>query len=165
MAYLDNVIVLSRDFRSHLDNLEQVSDRLWDVNLKLQPDKCKLMFREVKYLGYKILEKGTEPLTEKTHVVRTFKTSSNAKEIKQFLGSTGYFRDFIPRYSEISTPLTALLCKNVTFEWTAKCKGAFQMLKQKLITAPVLAFPGYNLPFKLHTDDSTKALGYVLMEI
>ena len=93
-------------------------------------------------------------------MVRTFKTPSNAKEIKQFLGLTGYFRDFIQGYSEISTPLTSLLCKNVTFEWTKECEDAFQTL----VTAPILAFPDYNLPFELQTDASTKALGYVLLQ-
>ena len=80
------------------------------------------------------------------------------------MGLTGYFRDFIQGYSEISTPLTALLCKNVTFEWTKDCEDAFQTLKDRLVTAPILAFPDYSLPFELHTDASTKALGYVLLQ-
>ena len=122
------------------------------------------MFRQVKNLGHRISEKGTETSAEKTEVSCNFKTPTSAKQIKQFLGLTGYFRDFIEGYSEISTPLTALLRKNVSFEWIAKCENAFQTLKQKLIWSPILAFPDYNLPFELHTGARTKALGYVLMQ-
>ena len=73
MAYLDDVIIFSKDFESHLDNLEQVFDRLRGANLKLHPEKCKFMFREVKYLGYRISEKGTEPSKEKTEVARALR--------------------------------------------------------------------------------------------
>ena len=83
------------------------------------------MFRQVKYLGYRISEKGTKPSVEKTEVVCNFKTPTSLREIKQSLGITGFFRDFIEGYSEISTPLTALLRKNIIFEWTTECENAF----------------------------------------
>ena len=78
------------------------------------------MFRRVKYLGNRISEKGTEPSTEKTKAVRNFKTPGCAREDKQFLGITGYFRDFIEGYYDISPLLTTLLRKTVTFEWTTE---------------------------------------------
>ena len=81
-------------------------------------EKCRFMLREVKYLGYTISEKGTEPSVEKTEVVRKFQSPKNAKEIKQLLGLTGYFRDFIEGYLKLLTPLTNLLKKNIPYNWT-----------------------------------------------
>ena len=164
MVYLDDIIAFSRDFQSHLDNQEQIFQRLPDANLKMHPEKCRFMFKQLTYLGYKISEKGREPLDEKTEAVKSFESPKNTKQIKQFLGLTGYFRDFIEGYSDISTPLTALLKKNTPFKWTQECEDAFQLLKEKLISSPVLAFPDFNLPFELHTDASTKALGYILRQ-
>ena len=141
LVYVDDVIIYSKDYRSHLDNLDQVFMRLREANLKMHPDKCKFMHRQVKYLGYKISQQGTEPSDDKVEVVKKFESPKNTTEIKQFLGLTGYFRDFIKGYAEAATPMTELLKKDTPFVWTKECEESFQLLKQRLISIPILAFP------------------------
>ena len=97
-------------------------------------------------------------------MVKKFESPKNTIEIKQFLGLTGYFRDFIKGYAEAATPMTELLKKDTPFIWSKDCEESFQLLKRNLISSPILAFPDYNLPFELHTDASGQALGYILMQ-
>ena len=133
----------SKDFRSHIDNLDEIIMRLREANLKLHPDKCKFLFRQVKYLGYKISEKGTEASDEKTEVVRKFDSPKNTKQIKQFLGLTGYFRDFIKGYADLVTPMTDPLRKNISFVWslhTSPCgeapSSSHEALRRDIIALP-----------------------------
>ena len=96
--------------------------RLREANLKMHPDKCKFMHRQVQYLGYKISQQGTEPSDDKVEVVKKFESPKNTTEIKQFLGLTGYFRDFIKGYAEAATPMTELLKKDTPFIWSKECE-------------------------------------------
>ena len=130
----------------------------------LHPGKCKFMYKQVKYLGFKISEAGTEPSDEKTEVVKAFETPKTQKDIKAFLGLTGYFRRFIKDYAEIAAPLNGLLKKNEPFNWSKECQTSFETMKDKLVSSPILAFPDFTKPFELHTDASGVAIGSALMQ-
>jgi len=82
--------------------------------------------------------------------------------VRSFLGHTGFYRRFIKDFSKIATPLTALLCKEVTFEFTLECHDAFQQIKQALISAPIVQPPDWDLPFEVRCDASDCAVGAVL---
>ena len=86
------------------------------------------------------------------------------KQIKQFLGLVGYYNRHIENFSKIAAPMNHLLKKNIPFDWTTDCETAFQTLKTKLTTAPVLAFPIFTLPFDLYTDASGVAAGVILAQ-
>ena len=86
------------------------------------------------------------------------------KEVKQFLGLIGYYRKFVPRFSDIAHPLNALTRKNVAFEWTPVCQESFELLKTSLMTEPILTYPDPNLPYVLFTDASKYALACVLTQ-
>ena len=97
-------------------------------------------------------------------MVEKFEPPKNAKGVRQFLGLTGFFRRFIKDYAQIATPLNNLLKKETVFVWFEDCEKAFQTLKKKLVTSPILAFPNFKSPFELHTDASGTAIGSVLMQ-
>ena len=116
------------------------------------------------YLGYKISEKGIEPSDEKIAVIKKITSLSSPKEVKAFLGLTGYFRRFVDGYAHAATPLNALLKKDTKFQWTDEGEKALTTLKEKLIKQPVLILPDFTKPFELHTDASGMALGSALMQ-
>ena len=88
------------------------------TELKLKEMKCNFLKRHILYLGHLISETGTEPLPEKLSSLQDMSPPRNPKEVKQFLGLASYYRKFVPRFADILKPLTALMKKNVPYEWT-----------------------------------------------
>ncbi|CAH2101183.1 unnamed protein product [Euphydryas editha] len=147
--YLDDCILYSADLPNHIDKLKLVLERFRQHNLKLllQPDKCEFLRREVTYLGHVITDKGISPNPEKVRAIEGLPAPKNPKDVKSFLGLVGYHRRFIKNFSKITKPLTSLLKKDVSFHWTQEQELAFQTLKHKLISAPLLQYPDYSKPF------------------
>ncbi|XP_049866081.1 uncharacterized protein LOC126366827 [Pectinophora gossypiella] len=162
--YLDDCIIYSHDLDSHIQKLKLVFDRLRQFNLKLQPDKCEFLRREVAYLGHIITDKGVSPNPDKIKAVTDFPIPRNAKDIKSFLGLVGYYRRFIENFSKITKPLTSLLKKDAEFKWSYDQQQSFDILKNKLTSAPLLQYPNFNEPFILTTDASNYAVGAVLSQ-
>ena len=107
-VFLDDIIITSSTFEAHLENLQKVFDRLREVGLKLKPNKCHFLQKEIKFLGHKVSEKGIGPDESKIEKIKAFPIPRNAKEVKSFLGLSGYYRRFIKNYATISHPLTEL---------------------------------------------------------
>ena len=91
-------------------------------------------------------------------------TTTTVTEVRSFLGLAGYYRRFVEGFSRLATPMTKLTKKGVKFEWSAKCEQNFQLLKEKLISAPVLALPESGKEFVVYSDASLQGLGCVLMQ-
>ena len=91
--------------------------------------------------------------------------SRTPKEIKQFLGLTGYYRKFIPHFSEISRPLPKLTAKDMQFEWTSQCQFSFEMLKDALMSTPILKYPNTDKPYTIFTDASKYGWAGVLTQV
>ncbi|KAL4123449.1 hypothetical protein QTP88_015627 [Uroleucon formosanum] len=164
LVYLDDIIIFSVDIREHSKRLREVFNRLRMHILKLNPAKCEFLSKEVIYLGHKISENGVQPDERKVESVKNFPIPKNVKDIKSFLGLTGYYRNFIPDYSKISKPLTNLLKKDVKFDWSATCNEAFDSLKTILCKEPILQFPDFTKPFTITCDASNYAVGSVLSQ-
>ncbi|CAK1596608.1 unnamed protein product [Parnassius mnemosyne] len=163
-VYLDNIVIYSHDLNSHIDNLSSVFQRLRNYNLKLQPDKCEFLRREVAYLGHQITKDGVNPNPEKVKAVTQFPTPKSPKDIKSFLGLVSYYRRFIANFSEIAKSLTQLLKKGVPFLWENQQQVAFDELKHKLTSAPILIYPDFSIPFILTCDASNYAVAAVLSQ-
>lgn len=165
MVYIDDIIVSSTCAKSHLELLQEVFSILRKANLKIKASKCKFAVSEVKFLGHILSAEGVQADPAKLKVVKEYETPKNIKTLRAFLGLTNYFRRFIPNYSRIAQPLTKLLKVDTPFVWSDDCQTAFEALKEKLISPPIVAYPNYSDPFLLYTDASGKAISGILSQI
>lgn len=163
-VYLDDIVVHADTLENHNKRLIEVFQRLSSFNLKIQPDKCEFLRKEVMYLGHLITNKGVKPDPNKVKAVLEFPTPQNPKDIKSFLGLAGYYRRFIENFSKITLPLTKLLKKDAIFLWTSDQQNAFEKLKNTLCTEPLLQYPDFTQTFYLTTDASNYAIGSVLSQ-
>lgn len=163
-VYLDDLICFGRNLEIHNKNLMVVLERLRKVNLKLNPQKCQFLKKEILYLGHVVSEKGISPDPEKISVLKNYPTPTTSEEVKRFVAFSNYYRKFIPNFATISIPLNRLSRKNQPFEWTTECEKSFQDLKNSLITPPILEYPDFSETnqFVLQTDASGIAIGAVL---
>lgn len=164
LAYIDDLIIYGNSFRQHNERLEQVLQRLQKYKLKINPLKCNILARECLFLGHKISRAGIEVDENKTKAISNYPVPKSQRDIKMFLGSVNYFRKFIPDLAAIARPLNMLLRKDTKFNFNEKCMEAFEALKQKLITPPVLIHPDFEKEFIIRTDASQFASGAVLSQ-
>ena len=165
LAYIDGVIVLGRTFQAHLDHLQEVFQRLHLAGLRLKPSKCASFQRSVTYLGHVVSRETTAADPEKVRKVASWPVPTSPKEVQNFLGFTNYYRRFIKNFAAIAKPLHHLTEKNAAFRWTADCERAFQELRHRLTSTPVLAHPDSNQPFILDADASDMGIGAVLSQV
>ena len=164
LCYVDDVIIFSKTFEDHLRHLNDVFTRLRTANLTLKPSKCTFAAPEVYYLGHIISKHGVKVQPSKIEAVRSFPVPKNQHDLKSFLGLTCYYRRFIKGYSTIAATLHKLLQKDCKYVWTKETQSAFDLLKQALTSAPVLAYPHSDYPLTIHTDASGQSIGYVLSQ-
>ncbi|GJR78499.1 putative reverse transcriptase domain-containing protein [Tanacetum coccineum] len=119
---------------------------------------------KVQFLGHVIDSEGIHVDPAKIESIKDWTSPKSPTEIRQFLGLAGYYRRFIEGFSKIAKPMTKLTQKKVKFEWGDKQEAAFQLLKQKLCSAPILALPEGSEDFIAYCDASKKGLGAVLMQ-
>ena len=163
-GYLDDILVFSPDMETHLKHLRILFERLRSADLKLKEVKCNFLKKHIQYLGHIISGEGITPVPEKLESIQKMLPPTNPKEVKQFLGLIGYYRKFIPRFSDLARPLNALTWKETVFEWTQICQEAFKLLKSSLMTEPILTYPDPSLPYVLFTDASKYAWACVLTQ-
>lgn len=163
-VYVDDILVFSNSFEDHLKHMGQIFSRLQSAGLTLKPSKCHVALPEVKYLGHILNKDNIKVDLSKIDAVQSFPVPKNQKELRSFLGLCNYYRRFVKRYSKITSPLNALLSKDVKFTWTDQCQIALYRLNTSLTTLPVLAYPDHSHPFTLTTDASGTTIGYFLRQ-
>lgn len=167
-CYLDDLIIISEDFESHLKILNKIYERLRDAGLTVNLKKCEFCKDELKYLGYIVDAKGLRTDPVKLECIRTYPTPKNSKQIKAFIGLCGYYRRFIKDFSTIAAPLTKLTGSRMgisNFSWSPEAEDAFKKLKKALTSAPVISCPDFSLPFTIHCDASNVGIGGVLTQV
>ena len=127
-------------------------------------EKCAFLKSQVQYLGHLLSGAGIEPVPEKLQALREMIEPDCAKGVKIYLGFVGYYRKFIPKYSDIAKPLTELTKLDVPFVWTDQCQRAFELLKEYLLKEPILVYPDTSKPYTLYTDASKYAWAGVLTQ-
>ncbi|GKD67309.1 putative reverse transcriptase domain-containing protein [Tanacetum coccineum] len=162
--YLDKfVIVYSKNKKEHEEHLKQILELLKKEELYAKFSKCEFWIPKVQFLGHVIDSEGIHVDPAKIESTKDWTSPKSPTEIRQFLGLAGYYRRFIEGFSKIAKPMTKLTQKKVKFEWGDKQEAAFQLLKQKLCSAPILALPEGSEDFIAYCDASKKGLGAVLM--
>ena len=194
LVYLDDLLVFSKTLEEHEEKLDKVLSRLEEYGLKLNPEKCQFVQSSVKCLGHVISAEGVQTDPDKIAAVVTWPRPQNVRELKSFLGFSGYYRRFVQHYSKIARPLNELskLYEPVRKKgkgrakdrksrsgsteirpspdtpfgdnWDKGCQVAFDMLIERLTTAPTLKFADHGVPFVVHTDASTGGLGAALYQ-
>ena len=163
-GYLDDILIYSPDVATHLKHLEQIFERLHEVDLKLKMEKCSFLKKHIQYLGHIVSGDGIRPVPEKLNSIQNMPHPYTSTEVKQFLGLVGYYQKFIPRYADIARPLNALTRKDVDFVWHDICQRCFDLLKAKVSEELVLVYPDPSKPYVLFTGTSKYAWSCVLMQ-
>ena len=115
-------------------------------------------------MGHYISGSGLKPVPEKLEDLKKMPLSTDVTGVRKFLGFIGYYRKFIPRYSDIARPLTNLTRKDEVFDWSGACQGAFKMLKEALPKEPILKYPDPSKPYVLYMDARKIAWAGVLTQ-
>ena len=170
LIYLDDMIVYSKTEEEHLVHLFAMLERFMEHGLKLKPSKCNFFRTEISYLGHKVSVAGMEPGTEGLKGIAKIAPPTMYTQVHKFLGTMGYFRHFIKGYTRITKPLNDLLqgenskLKSQPLGLPPDALAAFQEMKIKCLTVPVLAFADFKKPFLLETDATIEGLGMVLSQ-
>jgi hypothetical protein len=162
-VFLDDVIVYSKSAEEHAARLEHILSRFNEASLQLHPGKCAWAQPQVEYLGFVLSENGVSASPEKVKAVRQYPTRKNVRDVRAFLGLASFYRRLVPKFAELAKPLTMLTHKEV-FMGSSQ-QHAFDSLKDRLCTTPVLAYPNFKLPFILTTDASKVAVAADLSQV
>src|SRR5262245_45321222 len=161
-VFMDDFSVFGESYDDCLNNLAKVLKRCEETNLVLNWEKCHFMVKEGIVLGHRVSRYGIEVDKTKIETVEKLPPPLTVKGIRSFLGHAGFYRRFIKDFSKISKPLCSLLEKDTPFHFDETCKAAFNELKQKLVSAPIIVAPNWLLPFEVMCDASDVAVGAVL---
>ena len=177
-AYLDDVITYSKTFEEHVKNLEKVLQRSRERGVKLNPEKCHLFKKEVKYLGRMVSANGYRPDPENGEALDKCKIPpTNIGQVRTLLGFLGYYRTYVKDFSKKLKPVYDLLQVQTEqkgnkiqldsrrkIQWTQEHQLVIEELVEYLKSPEVIAYPNFNLPFTIHCDASQLGLGAVLYQ-
>jgi hypothetical protein len=161
--FIDHLIVFSNTAEEHAQRLEEVLCRLDEANLQLDHGKCVIAQPELCYLGYVLSENSVSASPDKVTAVRQYPVPKNIKDVRAFFGLALFYKRLVSNFAEIAKPLTAVTRKDRKFTWGPQQQQAFQSMKDRLCTTPVLTYPNFELPFILTTDPSKVAIAAILL--
>ena len=163
LVFFDDILIYSRGWKEHCQHIKLVLEVLRIHRLFANKKKCSFATTKLEYLGHVLSGNEVEVDPEKISSIKQWPIPTNVREVRGFLGLTGYYRRFEQHYGSIAAPLTQLL-KLGPFKWTQEAQVAFERLQQAMITLPTLALPDFNAPLELETDASGYGVGVVLMQ-
>jgi transposase InsO family protein len=174
VVYLDDILIFSNSLEEHCEHLEKVLSVLREQKLYAKPSKCVFAVEELEFCGHIVGNGKVRPMPEKLEVIKSWPKLRNVHDVRQFLGLATYYRRFVRGFARISAPLSDLL-KETDVElrknkfrpviWNVACELAFGDLKTALTSEPVVAQPVRDKPFRIETDASEWAIGYVLLQL
>ncbi|GKG07636.1 putative reverse transcriptase domain-containing protein, partial [Tanacetum coccineum] len=164
IVFIDDILIYSTNKQEYEEHLKIILELLKKEELYAKFSKCEFWIPKVQFLGHVIDSAGIHVDPAKIESIKDWTSPKSPTEIRQFLGLAGYYRRFIEGFSKIAKPMTKLTQKKVKFECGDKQEAAFQLLKQNLCSAPILALPKGSEDFITYCDASKKGLGAVLMQ-
>ena len=167
MVYIDDITIWSTTWEEHIMRLRTVLNRLIQHNVKLKPNKCHFGFKKLNFLGHTVSKEGIAPDPQKIEAVQAWSVEQLkcVKDVQKSLGLFSYYRKFVKNFSIIAKPLTELLKAESKVDWhnlDESVKNAFEMLKTKLIEAPILAFPHPDGKIRITTDGCGYGIAAIL---
>lgn len=165
IVFLDDICIYSKTSEDHLIHIDKVLSILQQHQLYVGLDKSAFGQHEISFLGHVISADGVKPDPKKVLAVQEWPAPKTVREVRAFLGLTGYYRKFIRHYAHIALPLTELTKEGNGWQWRDNKEGAaFEELKTALTTSPVLVMPDPDRSYEVYTDASDFALGAVLLQ-
>jgi hypothetical protein len=165
-CFVDDVVIKSNSIEEHKHHLSLVINKLTEVNLKLQPKKCKFFQNKINLLGFTIAPRGVSMDRRKLINVLEFPRPRTGKDIMRYTGLISYLRSLIPKVSTLMAPLDALRNeKSLDKIWNNTHENAFNNLKKALLNDTVISYPDLNHPFCVATDASNVGVGATLYQI
>jgi hypothetical protein len=166
ISFFDDILVASQDWQSHLTSLDKLLTRLEQFGLTVRPSKVQAGFQEIEFLGHMIGKGRMRPVDKKVTKILKVNTPKTKKQVRALIGLAGYYRRYIPKFSEMTAPLTELTKKNkpAKVKWTDECEASFVKIKDILSNKPVVALPDFSRPFTVRTDASSTGIAGVLMQ-
>ena len=165
LIFLDDLLVFRETPAEQLEHLEKVFLKLRAAGLKLKPKNCDLFQTQLNYLCHVLDKTGIRASPKKLEAVRDWERPKTVTQVRSFTAFCNYYRKFVEIFAEVAKPLYRLTSKGVEFTWGEEHEDAFQLLKMRLLQAPILAFPSFCHPFVIDTGASETALGAVLSQI
>jgi hypothetical protein len=166
VVYIDDILVFTNGNREqHRKVVREVLKRLKENDLYLKPEKCSFEQTEVEFLGLIVEKGGVRMDPVKVEGVMKWPVPKCVKDIQAFMGFANFYRRFIFGFSDIARPMNDLLWKDVKWDWTEKQQDAFDELKSRFTSAPILVMPNIEKKMKIETDASDYATGAVLSQL
>jgi hypothetical protein len=164
VVYFDNILIYSKEFDEHMDHLRHVLDVLRKESLYANLKKCDVCMDKIIFLRSVVSAKGIEMDEAKFKAIQEWLTPKLITEVRSFHGLASFYRIFVKDFSTITSLLTEIIKKSVGFKWGEEHESAFNLLKSKLISAPLLYLPDFNKAFEIECDASRIGIGAVLMQ-
>ena len=164
VVFVDDILIYSQSEWEHEHHLRIVLQLLRDHQLYAKFSKCEFWVTEVRFLGHVVSASGVSVDPEKVKALMSWERPKSVFEIRSFLRLAGYYRRFIEDFSRLAAPMTRLTQKKVKFDWDDRCEEAFQELKRRLTTAPILIVPDRGQGYTVYCDASRAGMGCVLMQ-
>lgn len=163
VVYFDDILVFSTTMDDHIQHLREILTVMRHNKFYAAINKCKFAKNSVLFLGYIISEKGLSVDQSKVAAIQSWPTPTNISAVRSFHGLASFYRRFIPHFSSIVAPITNTI-RGGKFLWTSEASTSFDLIKQKLITAPILVLPDFSSTFELHCDASKVGIGAILSQ-
>lgn len=163
VVYFDDILIFSSSIAEHEDHLRKVLTVLRQQQLFAAEHKCEFGVSKVLFLGYVVSDEGLSVDTSKIEAIRSWPIPKTVSEVRSFHGLASFYRRFVNHFSTIMAPITACM-HDGKFDWTQEATNAFELIKEKLTTAPILVLPDFSLTFELHCDASKLGIGAVLSQ-
>jgi hypothetical protein len=164
VVYFDDILIFSVSLSEHLQHLREVLHVLRRDQFFATLKKCEFSFPEVHFLGYLVSAEGLAVDPGKVPVIQSWPTPSTLTETRSFHGLASFYRRFAPQFSSLMAPITDCIRREGMFLWTPAADRAFDIIKHKLSSAPILALPDFSRVFELHCDASKTGIGAVLSQ-
>jgi len=164
VVYFDDILIYSKSLDEHVEHIKCVLAVLRKEYLYANLEKCTFCTDKVVFLGFVVSAHGMEVDEEKIKAVHEWKPPQNVSQVRSFLGLAGFYRRFVKDFSSIAVPINQLTNKDIPFYWGEAQENAFEELKKRLTSAPLLALPDFGKTFEIECDASGVGIGGVLMQ-